>query len=58
MTTFIVTRSYNLTSLHIGTYEVQEVIIPENTSSGNFIINCTFLTGSQAKDVLLKYLMT
>ena len=49
MTTFIVTRSQNLTSLYIGTYEVQEFVIPENTSSGKFSVNCTFLPGSQAK---------
>ena len=38
-----------LCTLHIDTYEVQEVIIPEDTSTGYFIINCTFLPGSQAK---------
>ena len=54
MTTFIVTQSQNLTSLHIGTYEVQEVVITENTSTGNFTVNCTFLPGSQAKGCVLE----
>ena len=34
---------------YIDTYEVQEVIVSEDISTGYFIINCTFLTGSQAK---------
>ena len=36
--------------MHIDTYEVQEVnIVPEDTSTGHFSINCTFLPGSLAK---------
>ena len=34
---------------YIGTYEIQEVIIPEDTSTGYFSINCTFLPGSLAE---------
>ena len=34
---------------HIGTYEIQEVIISKDTSTGYFIINCTFLPRSLAK---------
>ena len=38
-----------ISSLTLDTYEIQEVIIPVDTSTGYFSINCTFLTGSQAK---------
>ena len=47
--TYICYSLNTLYILHIDTYEVQEVIIPEDTSTGYFIINCTFLAGSQAK---------